>query len=634
MKLPLPFLEKKELPEFFLALILRDLKADAIIFEAQNAKIHIAGQHEAIFPSSIEKVSEEELLNVLDEAISGAEGHLPKNVETQKTVFGVKDEWVEDGKIKKEYLAKLKKASDELHLVPIGFLTVSEAIAHLLQKEEGAPVSAILAEVAGKNLTISLIRAGKIVESASSTIEGAAAATADSVLKHFTAEILPARIILFDGKKDLTQEFISHPWSKSLPFLHLPQITNLASGFDAKAVLFGAAEQMGFEVPREIITAKHLIEKSGLEEEFEKLETDEEKPKVPEEKENLNISDDLNNSEVAKEEPEQTENSEQTEDDREFFGFVKDEDVAKTAPPPDKELVEKEAEEPVDKELAEIPDQQLQQAEKRSLPLNAAFITQGMGKVLPRALKVLRKTFGLVPKRGGGKLTFAIPLIAILVIGFLLFYFFALSAQVTLMVSPKVIDKDQDILFSTTAATDPGKNTIAAEFVNVSEDGTDSVSATGKKQTGTNAKGTVTIFNNSSSSVSLTAGTAITSSTGLKFTLDKDTGVASASGDVFSGTKPGTANVSVTASTFGTEYNLPSSTKFTVGSNSSVAAKNDNPFSGGTKKDITVVSKDDVAKLLTDVSKNAEDKAKADLSKTISGDSALLPAFTSEAVSK
>ena len=63
-----------------------------------------------------------------------------------KTIFGVKGSWVDESKINPEKLAKLKKISDELGLIPIGFLVIFEAIAFLLEKEEGAPVTTILAE--------------------------------------------------------------------------------------------------------------------------------------------------------------------------------------------------------------------------------------------------------------------------------------------------------------------------------------------------------------------------------------------------------------------------------------------------------------------------------------------------------
>lgn len=146
----LPFFKrfkKKVVPLYYLVLVLRDEKAQAVIFEEIEGIAKIIGQKEENFSTSIDEISQEELLEKLDKAISHAESSLPDNIQTHKTIFGVKDSWTDNDQIKKEYLAKLKKVSSELELVPIGFLVISQAIAHLLQKEEGAPVSAILAEV-------------------------------------------------------------------------------------------------------------------------------------------------------------------------------------------------------------------------------------------------------------------------------------------------------------------------------------------------------------------------------------------------------------------------------------------------------------------------------------------------------
>src|SRR3989344_9057573 len=259
----LPFIKifnKKIAPLYFLVLILRDEKVQAVIFQELEGTVRIIGQKEEHFVSSIDQVDSGEFLQTLDKAISQAESTLPENIQTQKTIFGVKESWTENDQIKKEYLVKLKKASEELGLTPIGFLVISQAISHLLTKEEGAPISAILTEVNKKSITVTLIRAGKSIETKSSEIHESIPFTVDTLLKHFNVpEILPSRIIIFNGKEDLSQEFISHTWSKSLPFLHLPQITNLPEGFDAKAVLFGAATQMGFEVlEKDIPQKQHL----------------------------------------------------------------------------------------------------------------------------------------------------------------------------------------------------------------------------------------------------------------------------------------------------------------------------------------------------------------------------------------
>ena len=98
--------------------------------------------------------------------------------------------------------------------------------------------------------------------------------------------------------------------------------------------------------------------------------------------------------------------------------------------------------------------------------------------------------------------------------------------------------------------------------------------------------------------------------------------VASASG----ASDPKTIKVTVVANDIGKESNLPSGTKFSVGSLSSseVEAKNDTAFSGGTKKEITAVSKADLEKAMDELSKNLEQKAKEDLEKKIKDDEKLL----------
>src|SRR3989344_5669001 len=267
MKLPFSLPSKKEKPEYFLALVLRNEQVSAVIFEVLSGKIKVIVKHKEYFKNSIEEASVEEMLETFDKTISAVESSLPQSIETIKTIFGIKESWTEDNKIKKDYLLKLKKICDELGLAPIGFIVIFEAIAHLLQKEEGAPVTIILAEVGEKIISVALIRGGKIIEIRSSQILENPAVTVDTILKHFTSiEVLPARIIVFDGNEDRSQEFINHRWSKTLPFLHLPQVSTLPPEFDSRAVLFGAATQMGFEL---------LEETQG--EEIERIDTDKKK---------------------------------------------------------------------------------------------------------------------------------------------------------------------------------------------------------------------------------------------------------------------------------------------------------------------------------------------------------------------
>jgi len=616
MKLPLPFFQSKnkEEAEYYLALLLTDEKACAVILHESLGNLKILGKHEEFFSYSIETLSTEDLLNVVDKAISRAEEILPPDIETHKTVFGVKDDWVDETskKIKKDNLSKLKKVCDALDLMPIGFMVTTEAIANRLQEEEGAPLSAILAEVGNKKITLTLLRGGKIAERIDGEIAESMPKTVDTLLRHFTATVLPARIILYDGKdaEKLSQAFIGHQWSKSLPFLHVPQISVLPQGFDGKAVAYGASEQMGFALLEEKQTLHHVVTEEG-EKEAEQTITDEEE-KIDEEE-----------LPVPKETALSGDN----------FGFLEDQDISTK----------------IKKSEAKADEVNLHEAHHNIAPVEGKFPFQinlqqdeGNNEEKPNIfafMKNLKLPKIPLPSLLTGKRPFILPIIvlaAIVIIGSILsyVYFYKTQAQIVISVKPKLVDQSADVIFSKTSPSDFSKNIIAAKAISTTVDGSLTIDTTGKKDVGNKAKGTVTIYNNSDSSVNLDNGTTIKSSNGLTFSTDKSVTVASASGDVFSGTKPGTSDVAVTAKDIGTESNLPSGTKFTIGSNSSLAAKNDSAFSGGTKKQVQVVSKNDIAKLKTELPKSLEGKAKDAISQKADSSTTLLPTLTVASLNK
>ncbi len=616
----LPFLKKfnkKVVPLYFLSLVLRDEKAQAVIFEETEGIVRIIGQKEEHFSASIDEVSQEELLEKLDKAISSAESSLPENIQTQKTIFGVKESWTEKDQIKKDYLVKLKKASEELGLIPIGFLVISQAISHLLQKEEGAPVSAILVEINKKSVTVTLLRAGKSIETKSSEVHESIPFTVDTLLKHFDIpEILPSRIIIFNGKEDLSQEFISHTWSKSLPFLHLPQITNLPHGFDAKAVLFGAATQMGFEVLQKDIPKEPQVAKQEEPVE-EKIPSPIEEPTAYK---NLGASD---------------------------FGFAKDIDIAKMPVPREEEFQEPVESLPTEQEEEQEVIPQINSKEEHGIPTSKKGFSDMLSLARNILIAILALAFLIIRKVNikkvsssapSGKLRIVVPAILIVVIAIITSYFLFMKATINITVDPKISEQNKSVLFSITKPSDPSKNIIKGEFITVSEDGSVSTSATGKKDVGTNAKGIVTIFNSLSQSKTLSAGTIIKAPNGLEFTLDSSVtikAVASRSADEPPPSSQ-TATVNVTAAQLGKESNLPSGTKLTISSFSitDLVAKNDNPFSGGTKKEVTVVSKDDSSKLEGDLVKQLENKAKEDLQGKLDQNKILLPKLITETLGK
>lgn len=625
MKLPIPFTKtKKENSEYYLALVLRNEKVTSVIFEKIGNTIKYVSHDEEYFKNTIEDAETEEFLDTLDKVITSAETALPESVETKKTIFGLKENWVEDGKIKKEYLEKLKKASDELSLEPIGFLVSSESIINLVTKEEGAPVTAILADVGKKYITVSWIKGGKVLETRTTEIHQSASYSVDTLLKHFQSPgNLPARIILLDSEEDeLTQEFISHQWSKSLAFLHLPQIMSLPEDASVKAVLLGAATQMGTQ----------LIYDSSK-------DLDQNRPTkiIPEQTEELEQQKDFEKTTPPEETKEESSLDFVNKDSSlEFFGFVEDSDVAKSELP--KHPVNQNVpEDLLEEETENMPENvKLEEEAKEGFTGNAVLLFGKAKKFLGTLPAIFKKggvnfNFITILQSGNKKMLAVFGLIAIILIAFSYIYLFKTKAVANIFVNPTEDEKTTSVTFSSTSSTDIANGILAAQFVSVTEEGSLTRSATGKKDIGNPAKGTVTVFNISDNTVNLAAGTTITSANNLKFTLDSSVKIASGSSDPLN-PKSATANVNVTAAEIGQEYNLPSGTKFSIGNNASLAAKNDNAFSGGSKKQVTVVSENDLNKLVEDLPKSLEDKARENIKGKVESGKTILNTFVDETV--
>lgn len=631
------FFKKEQSKEYFLALLLQDEVISAVVLEETDQKLHVVGHAQEFFSTSLEEAHFEELLETLDKAISTAESTLPKGIQTHKTILGVKNDWVVEGKITKDHLTILKRACEELDLTPIGFLVFTEAIIHSLQKEEGAPVSAILVETGKKFITISLVRAGRIVETRKVTFALPITTTVDTALKSFdSVEILPARIILFASSdtKKLSQSFISYSWSNSLPFLHVPQVTILPQGFDTKAILQGTATQMGFEV-----STTHTLP----------LVLTNQKTTKEMQKEEAPIENMMDNFAFVKDQGEQKQEEKQhTESISEtlapdYFGFMENIDVVHTSHGVKTMQSESVPDDVLNTEIQEIPEivkeEETFETKPNSLPTQGSLLATGIKEGLSRIQSLFKFSSGMsLPSMKGRKLPgkgfLIIPAVIGMFLLLLLLYIFGSKATVTLFISPKVLQQNVPVTFVQDGTTDPSKNSIGAKGVTTDEKGSVSVAATGTKNVGTPAKGTITIFSRLSDTTNLSKGTTITASNGLTFTLDTSVTIASFSGGA-NDSSITVSNVAITASDIGKDYNLPSGTIFTLSgvSKSDVSAKNDNPFSGGTKNTLTVVAQKDLDSLGTTLTKNLEQKAQDDLQKNSSG-KVLLPGFVSETLSQ
>ncbi len=200
-----------------------------------------------------------------------------------------------------------------------------------------------------------------------------------------------------------------------------------------------------------------------------------------------------------------------------------------------------------------------------------------------------------------------IPVLAVAGLGLIFLALFLIEfnfhkAQVEVFFPGKTIEKVLPINASTDAETSSLKLTEGSAQTPIN----DSKSTTGKKEIGEKAKGTITIYNSSlSEGKTFSKGTTVSASS-RSFILNSDVKVASASGDAADPT-PSTAKVEVTAAEIGPEGNISSGTKFSIeGESAVVIAKNESAFTGGVKRSVLTVAKQDVEALRAQAVKKAQ----------------------------
>ena len=478
-----------------------------------------------------------------------------KEIEPQKILFGVPSPWLSDGNLKDQYLKIIRGLVKELELTPMAYVESAQALVHFLEKQEGVPPIAILVGFDALHLTVTVVRAGKIdgVKTVSRG-EKSGVDIEKALLTFIDVETLPSKILIYVQEKEalenLKSQLLSFSWMSKLSFLHFPKIEILQNDVEIKSVCLAGASEMETDVSYTESTIKQNLVKSSL---IAKDEISEE----------VQVSEDLGFvvGDVAAE--------------------IKEEE--KKVSPQEDELV------PAETSLSELEDFEQETAQPAfSVP------TEAKGKFSFKGMVFLLGFVGIL----------------LIILGA---YLFLLKAEVKIFVEPKVLEKDTQV------TADPNQKTvnedskiIPGQLVDTEVSGSNKAQATGKKQIGDAAKGTVVVRNKTDGATSLSKGTILASSSGLKFSLDLSVNIASRSAD--DGTW-GKATVTVTAQSIGADGNLPSGSDMTVSgfSQDKLVAKAEGNFSGGTSKDVTVVSSDDQQKLLASLSSNLRQQAQQKL---------------------
>jgi hypothetical protein len=585
--------------EFCLGLVISERKVRSAIWNLGGG-----GSEEVTFGSSETwgNDSAEELIVAADASIATAVTKLPhlNGKQPTKVILGLPEHWVEGNGVNKKKSTILQALCKKLLLKSLGFVVTPEAIAHFLKKEEGGLPSAILLNLSETEMVVSLISQGKYLGSkVVGRSDNLALDLEEGLLRFNYQGVLPNRMLLVEDTEiaeieELKQTLVAYPWvgpenGKKLNFLQFPRVAIAEDGFEVKAVMIAGRQELGLAEERAPVTAE------PSEEAAEKSEMAEEEKLAVEREEAAGLA-------MEEALPE------------EDFGFVKGGDVALSQ-------AEAVSEESLPPEAALV-----EEAPETSLAINA----QSSGKTaifsLPKKmlsglkdsfhLPTAQPAFSFAPRRGLVLVAGAL----IFIFGTALFGFWRFArAQVRVFVQPQKVEKEFEFSVSNAVGeVDSEKMVVPAREVTVEVSGSKTGEVKGKKTVGDKAKGEVVIYNGSKKLLILSKGTAIKGAGNLKFILDQEAKVASASTDWAASPpqyKLGEAKVAVTAAEIGAQYNMAANSQFSLSSGNleDVGIKNPNAFTGGTSREIQAVSKEDRENLQKALLAELEEKAKGEL---------------------
>lgn len=218
------------------------------------------------------------------------------------------------------------------------------------------------------------------------------------------------------------------------------------------------------------------------------------------------------------------------------------------------------------------------------------------------------------------KLLFGGLIGAVLLTGLIWAVFLAPKATVTLKTEASDIAVDFEFTADTSASeVNTEKKVVPASKKEISQQYNEKAPATGSKDKGTKAGGTVTLKNCGSSSATIPAGTGISSGT---FTFITQSSISLSDGNFDSGgncknSGSHTGTVNVVAQNNGDQYNL-SARSYTVSGFSQVQA-NGSQMSGGSSNVVKVVSAQDVATAKSKI-ENKKDEYKQKLQDQLKSD--------------
>lgn len=581
--------------ELFIGIFLKEQEGIVFYLQKQGAGLTILQEEHFVYSSGWEHLTDD-----VDEVLYRLEQKT--RLTPNKTIIFIYSHLIDPvtHQIKKPYLVKIKEISKNLELTPLGYIECHEAVIDYLRRKSPYNLQALLIEFDKTLVTVIQYQSGKLSFQKTVPRTGNVAECVGPVFEQIKNEFgsLPTKLVIYNvaALKKEASEFTSHVWNKSL-FETRPSI-EIVSDHDLHTHLI---ELFG----KQVLTDDANLGGAPPLHQPESVATP---PQQAATIINHEEEDDFDFDDVEiKEEQKESTPSKQVE------GFViggeeDDEGVGEIFSP-----------NAFNHEKEDIFAKQEEQSPSKSKVVNTVvnrftIFMKGMMGRMQNAFKIVRAN------GGGNQKLFILGGALVLVALFAVEYFFHKATVRVMMPSQEVV---KTITVGDELPLDASED--VASFNAQTE-------VTGQKNIGEKAKGGVTVYNSSlAEGKTLTKGSKITAASGgLKFILADDIKVASASGDASSITSS-TAKGNVLAEEIGPEYNLAAGSKFAITgeSASTVIAKNDSTFTGGTKKQVKVVSAADIINLKSNVQKQVDEYVKKVVRTKVEGDENVVPQLTS-----
>ncbi len=654
-----------ETREVYVSLYLDTLQVAGSFFTIdRDGVVHVlASRSEVLKNNSWEErgVVVDEILGMLEEKT----GH----TDVTKAILGLPPAYLTDtGEIQKDVRVHIKQFMAELELKAIGFVPLQQAIIYKMRFDEGVPPSVILLGINSHGIEVGVYKVGELsgvrqIEKLEDIV-----GIVEQGLRSFTdIEVLPARILLYGSRQeeleDIKAKLLKHQWTSKVNFLHFPKIETISEASIVESISFAGASELGAAMTEIEATSEDAVAevvspqtnerkeeistgKSDTIDELSAESDNQDKENVSngqevetlEEDTHIAIADVTPLSPMGSVEDQMTEEVAEAQEvisedfsidsvtasddnvvmvDAESLGFKKDVDVLEEANQKQaslQQVVEQED------EFAEEDDEQDSEEEQEDSKFSASSLFSG---------SKISSFFAGIFSHFSGKKPIVWIALGIIVLFILLgsLYWFLPHATVTVLQIPKSFETTQVITIDPVATTvDAEGGIVPGRKRDKAETGEKTVQVNGKKNVGDPAKGSVTIYNKAVSSKTFKKGSLVSAGS-LQFTLDEDVQVASASESIGSLTF-GKSDVRVTAVAIGTQSNITSGSEFNfkdIGSTTAIA-RNEKAFSGGTSREITVVSRADYDAFVKTVSEELIQQAKQGFNQVVTGSEKIIDA--------